>query len=74
MAGLVEQVARQLIASVLSILVVELVVVPVVLVHMYVVGSVLQCPPPVQLAVMMSLGRKPFSQVKVMDDPSNVVV
>ena len=70
----VEQVARQLIASVLSVLVVELVVVSVVLVHMYVAGSVVQCPSPVQVAVMVSLGNKPSSQVNVMDDPSNVVV
>ena len=34
----------------------------------------LQCPSPVQVAVMISLGNKPSSQVKVMDDPSNVVV
>ena len=78
MVGLVEQVARQLIASVLLIVVVVelvvLVVVPVELVHMYVAGSVLQCPSPVQVAVMMSLGNKPSSQVKVMDDLSNVVV
>ena len=74
MAGLVEQVARQLIASVLSVLVVELVVVPIVLVHMYVAGSGLQCPSPVQVAMMVSLRNKPSSQVKVMDDPSNVVV
>ena len=71
MVGTVEQVARQLITSVL---VVELVVVPVVLVHMYVAGSVLQCPSPVQVVVILSLGRKPSSQVKVMDDPSNVLV
>ena len=70
MVGLVEQVARQLITSVLS----ELVVVPIVLVHMYVAGSVLQCPSPVQVAMMVTLGNKPSSQVKVMDDPSNVVV
>ena len=70
-AGLVEQVARQLIASVLSV---ELVVVPIMLIHMYVEGSVLQCPSPVQAAMMVTLGNKPSSQVKVMDDPSNVVV
>ena len=70
--GTVEQV---LITSVLLIVVVvELVVVLIVLVHMYVAGSILQCPSPVQLAVMMTLGNKPSSQVKVMDDPSNVVV
>ena len=74
MVGLVEQVARQLITSVLSVLVVELVVVSTVLIHMYVAGSVLQCPSPVQVAMMVSLGNKPSSQVKVMDDPSNVVV
>ena len=74
MVGTVEQVARQLIASVLSVVVVELVVVLIVLVHMYVAGSILQCPSPVQVAVMVSLGNKPSSQVKVMDDPSNVVV
>ena len=70
--GLVEQVTKQLTASVLLIVVV--VVVLIVLIHMYVAGSVLQCPSPVQVAVMMSLGTKPSSQVKVMDDPSNVVV
>ena len=74
MVGTVEQVARQLITSVLSVLVVELMVVSVVLVHIYVAGTVLQCPSPVQVAVMMSLGNKPSSQVKMMDDPSNVVV
>ena len=74
MAGLVEQVARQLIASVLSVLVVELVVVLIVLIHMYVAGFGLQCPSPVQAAMMVTLGNKPSSQVKVMDDPSNVVV
>ena len=76
MVGTVEQVARQLIVSVLLVveLVVELVVVSVVLIHMYVAGFGLQCPSPVQVAVMMSLGRKPSSQVKIMDDPSNVVV
>ena len=52
----------------------EKVVVLVVLIHMYVAGSVLQCPSPVQVAVMVILGNKPLSQVKVMDDPSNVVV
>ena len=72
MVGLVEQVTKQLTASVLLIVVV--VVVLIVLVHMYVAGSVVQCPSPVQVAVMMSLGTKPSSQVKVMDDPSNVVV
>ena len=46
----------------------------VVLVQMYVAGSVLQCPSPVQVAVMLTLGNKPSSQLKVMDDPSNVVV
>ena len=71
MAGLVEQVARQLIASVV---VVELVVVLIILIHMYVAGSVVQFPSPVQVAVMVTLGNKPSSQVKVMDDPSNVVV
>ena len=75
MVGTVEQVARQLVTSVLLIVVVvELVVVSVVLVHMYVAGSVLQCPSPVQVAVTVTLGNKPSSQVKVMDDPSNVVV
>ena len=49
------------------------VVVPVLLKHMYVVGSVVQCPP-VQVAVMVILRNKPSSQMKVMDDPSNVVV
>ena len=71
MAGLVEQVARQLIASVV---VVELVVVLIILIHMYVAGSVVQFPSPVQVAVMVTLGNKPSSQVKVTDDPSNVVV
>ena len=42
--------------------------------HMYVAGSVLQCPSPVQVAVMLTLENIPSSQVKVMDDPSNVVV
>ena len=75
MVGLVEQVTKQWTASVLLIVVVvELVVVPIVLVHLYVAGSGLQCPSPVQLAVMMTLGNKPSSQVKVMDDPSNVAV
>ena len=69
MVGLVEQVTKQLTASVLVV-----VVVLIVLIHMYVAGSVVQCPSPVQVAVMMSLGTKPSSQVKVMDDPSNVVV
>ena len=50
------------------------VLVVVVVVHMYVAGFGLQCPSPVQVAVMVSLGNKPSSQVKVMDDPSNVVV
>ena len=50
-----------------------LVVLPVIAIHMYVAGSVLQCPP-VQVAVMLTSGNKPSSQVKVMDDPSNVVV
>ena len=74
MVGLVEQVAGQLIASVLSVLVVELVVVLIMLVHMYIAGSVVQCPSPVQVAVMVTLGNKPSSQVKVIEDPSNVVV
>ena len=52
---------------------VPVVVVVLVVVHMYVAGSVLQCPS-VQLAVMVTLGNKPSSQVKVMDDPTNVVV
>ena len=73
MVGTVEQVARQLITSVLFVIVVELVV-SVILAHKYVAGSVLQCPSPVHVAVMMSLGNKPSSQVKMMDDPSNVVV
>ena len=46
----------------------------VLLVHMYIAGSVLQCPSPVQVAVMLTLGNKPSLQVKVMNDPSNVVV
>ena len=54
---------------------VVLVVLPVELVvHMYVAGSVVQCPSPVHVAVMVTLGNKSSSQVKVMDDPSNVVV
>ena len=67
-----------MIAFLLSITVVVLVViVPVVVVlvvQMYVAGFVLQCPSPLQVAVMVSLGNKPSSQVKVMDDPSKVVV
>ena len=51
-----------------------LVVVPIESLHMYVAGSGLQCPSAVQVAVMVSLGNKPSSQVKVMNDPSNVVV
>ena len=47
---------------------------PMASMHMYVAGSGLQCPSPVQLDVVVALGNKPFSQVKVMDDPSNVVV
>ena len=74
MVGTVEQVARQLITSVLSVVVVELVVMSVILAHKYVAGSVLQCLSPVHVAMMMSLGNKPSSQVKMMDDPSNVVV
>ena len=54
--------------------VVLVVVVPVILIHMYVAGSVVQCSTPVQVAVMLTSGNKPSSQVKVMDDPSNVVV
>ena len=42
--------------------------------HMYVAGSGLQCPSPVQVAVKLTLGKMPFSQVKVMDDPASVVV
>ena len=49
-------------------------VVPVELLHMYVAGSGLQTPFPVQVAVMVTLGNKSSSQVKVMDDPSKVVV
>ena len=60
--------------SVVMVLVVVPVVVPVILIHMYVAGSGLQYPSPVQVAVMVSFGNKPSSQVKVMDDPSNVVV
>ena len=56
------------------VVVLVIVVVVLVVVHMYVAGSVVQCPSPVQVAVMMSLENKPSSQVKVMDDPSNVVV
>ena len=66
---MVEQVARQ--SVLLIVVVVELVV---VLVHMYVAGFGLQFPSLVQVAVMVSLGSKPSLQVKVMDDPSNVVV
>ena len=58
---------------VVVVIVVVVVVVVLVVIHMYVVGSVVQCPSPVQVAVMVSLGREPSSQVKVMDDPSNVV-
>ena len=65
------QMAGILTGQVLVVLVVLLLV--IVPVHIYVAGSVLQCPP-VQVAVMMSLGNKPSSQVKVMDDHSNVVV
>ena len=63
-----------LVSMVFVVLVVVPVVVPVILIHMYVAGSIVQCPSPVQVAVMVSLGNKPSSQVKVMDDPSNVVV
>ena len=59
---------------VMVLVVVPVVVVPVILIHMYVAGSVVQCLSPVQLAVMVTLGNKPSSQVKVMDDPSDVVV
>ena len=59
---------------VLVVVIPVVVVLVLVVVHMYVAGSVLQCPSSVQLAVMVSLGNKPSSQVKVMDDPSNVVV
>ena len=59
---------------VVFVVVVKLVVVPIVLIHMYVAGFVVQCPSLVQVAVMLTLGNKPSSQVKVMDDPSNVVV
>ena len=41
--------------------------------HMYVAGSGLQCPS-LQVAVMLTLGKMPSLQVKVMDDSSNVVV
>ena len=57
-----------------SMVFVVIVVVPVILIHMYVAGSGLQCPSPVQVAVMVTSGNKPSSQVKMMDDPSNVVV
>ena len=60
--------------SVVMVLVVVPVVKPVILIHMYVAGSVVQCPSLVQVAVMLTFGNKPSSQVKVMDDPSNVVV
>ena len=59
---------------VVFVVVVKLVVVPIMLIHMYVAGFVVQCPSLVQVAVMLTLGNKPSSQVKVMDDPSNVVV
>ena len=39
---------------VVSVVVVELVIAPVVLVHMYVAGSVVQCPSLVQVAVMVT--------------------
>ena len=63
----------KVVASVV-VVVLKLAVVSVILIHMYVAGSVVQCPSLVQVAVMVSLGNKPSSQVKVMDDPSNVVV
>ena len=63
-----------MVTSVVFVVVVVVAVVPVVLIHMYVAGSVVQCPSPVQVAVMVSLGNKPSTQVKVMDDPSNIVV
>ena len=44
-------------------------VVPVELLHIYVAGSGLQSPSPVQVAVMVTLGNKPSSQIKMMDDP-----
>ena len=56
------------------VVVAKLVVAQVVLIHMYIAGSILQCPSPVQVAVMVTLGNKPSLQAKVMDDPSNVVV
>ena len=56
---------------VMLLVVVPVVVEPLILIHMYVAGSVLQCPSPVQLAVMVTLES---SQVRMMDDPSNVVV
>ena len=67
-------VASVVFVVVVKLVVVKLAVVPVVLIHMYVAGSVVQCPSPVQVAVMASLGNKLSSQVKMMDDPSNVVV
>ena len=48
-------------------------ILPMASMHMYVAGSGLQCPP-VQVAVMLIWGKIPSSQVKVMDDPLNVVV
>ena len=60
--------------SITVVVIPGVVVLVLMVVHMYVAGSVLRCPPSVQLAVMVSLGNKSSSQMKVMDDPSNVVV
>ena len=67
------QVAGQVVVFVV-VVVVELVVMPIMLIHVYVAGSVVQCPSPVQVAVMLTSGNRPSSQVKMMDDPSNIVV
>ena len=64
----------KVVLSKIFVVVVELVIAPVVLAHMYVAGSGFQCLSLVQVAMMVILGNKPSSQVKVMDDPSNVVV
>ena len=63
-----------MVALVAFVVVVKLVVIQVILIHMYVAGSVLQFPSLVQVAVMFTSGNKPSSQVKVMNDSSNVVV
>ena len=59
----------KVVVSKISVVVVELVIAPVVLAHMYVSGSGFQCPSLVQVAVMVILGNKPSSQMK--DNDSN---